>query len=158
MKTPKIYLETTLFNYYFETDREAHPHTVALFAEIAAGNYTAFTSKAVMDELENAPLKKYERMLALTGEYPIQMLADNDTANKLADFYVAEGIIPVKYRMDGLHIALAAVYELDFVVSLNYKHIVKAKVKRMANAVNALHGYKPVEIATPMEIIEHEND
>jgi len=156
MKKPKIYLETTLFNYYFDADRDAHPHTVELFAEIAAGKYEAFTSDAVMDELEDAPAEKYEKMFALVGKYPIQMLiADN--ADTLADLYVAEGIIPVKYRTDGLHIAVAAMHNLDFVVSLNYKHIVKSKVKRLANAVNVLHGLKPIEIVTPMEIIEHED-
>ena len=157
MKTPKIYLETTLFNYYFDADRDAHPDTVELFAEIAAGKYEAFTSRAVMDELENAPVEKYEKMLALVGEYSIQMLDSSGAANMLADQYVAKGIIPVKYRTDGLHIAVAAMHNLDFVVSLNYKHIVKSKVKLLANAVNVLHGLNPIEIVTPMEIIEHED-
>ena len=37
MVTLKIYLETTLFNFYFDTDRDAHPDTVKLFTEIAEG-------------------------------------------------------------------------------------------------------------------------
>ena len=44
MRKQKIYLETTLFNFYFDTDREAHADTVKLFKEIAAGKYEAFTS------------------------------------------------------------------------------------------------------------------
>lgn len=35
----RIYIETTLFNYYFDEDRGiAHESTVALFEEIASGN------------------------------------------------------------------------------------------------------------------------
>ena len=35
MKVPKIYIETTLFNYYFDDDRDAHADTVTLFEECA---------------------------------------------------------------------------------------------------------------------------
>ena len=158
MERPKIYLETTLFNYYFDTDRDdLHTDTVKLFAEIAEGKYDAFTSTEVTRELENAPIPKKDRMLALIGKYPIATLPVNDAANKLADIYVAEGIIPAKYRADGVHIAVAAVNGLDYVVSMNFKHIVKPKVKRLANAVNIVKGYHPVEIISPMEVTEHED-
>ena len=44
MRTPKIYLETTLFNYFYDSERDAHTDTVALFKEIQAGKYEAYTS------------------------------------------------------------------------------------------------------------------
>ena len=37
MRKQKIYIETTLFHFYFDKDREAHVATVKLFNEIAAG-------------------------------------------------------------------------------------------------------------------------
>ena len=156
MEKPKIYLETTLFNYYFDTDRDAHADTVRLFTEIAEGKYEAFTSEDVLRELKNAPVEKKEKMLALMDQYPIATLPLNDAVNALADTYVAEGIIPAKYRTDGVHIAVAAVNGLDFIVSMNFQHIVKPKVKRLANAVNIVKGYRPIEIINPMEPIEHE--
>jgi len=156
MEKPKIYLETTLFNYYFDTDRDAHSDTVKLFKEIAEGKYEAFTSSAVVDELENAPAPKKDKMLALIGEYRITPLFVDGAVDALADAYVAEKIIPVKYRTDGVHIAVAAVNGLDFIVSMNFQHIVKPKVKRLANAVNIVKGYRPIEIINPMEPIEHE--
>ncbi len=43
MRATGIYLETTLFNFFFDEDRGfAHDSTVALFKEIAAGKYEAF--------------------------------------------------------------------------------------------------------------------
>ena len=53
MRVPRIYLETTMFNYYFDEDRDAHADTVRLFEDIAAGKYAAFTSVYVIDELGN---------------------------------------------------------------------------------------------------------
>jgi len=157
MEKPKIYLETTLFNYYFDTDRDAHADTVRLFTEIAEGKYNAFTSDAVTDELENAPAPKKDRMLALLDEYPITTLPVKDEAVMLANLYVAEGIIPAKYRTDGIHIAVAAVNGLDVVVSLNFKHIVKIQTTLRANAINVLKGFRPVVMASPMEIVTHED-
>ena len=45
LRKQKIYMETTLFNYYFDRDRDAHADTVKLFEEIAEGKYEAFTSE-----------------------------------------------------------------------------------------------------------------
>jgi len=50
MEAPKIYLETTLFNFYFDEDRDAHADTVKLFKEIFLGKYEAFTSRYVIDD------------------------------------------------------------------------------------------------------------
>jgi hypothetical protein len=43
---------------------------------------------------------------ALIGEYDIAVLTVSEEAEKLADIYVSESVIPVKYRTDGVHIAL----------------------------------------------------
>jgi len=81
----------------------------------------------------------------------------NDEAERLADTYVEQGIIPLKYRTDGIHIAVAAVNDLDMIISMNFQHIVKRKTKIGTGNVNALNGYRAVEIYTPMEVNDHEN-
>ena len=157
MSKPKIYLETTLFNFYFDTDRDAHADTVKLFKEIAGGKYEAFTSTEVVDELKNAPVEKMNKMLALIGEYNIQTLPVSDAARSLANTYVAEGIIPVKYRTDGVHIAVAAVNGLDLIASVNFRHIVKLQTAIRTNAINVYKGYRAVTIVSPMEIVADED-
>jgi len=154
---PKIYLETTLFNYYFDTDRDAHADTVRLFKAIAAGEYEAYTSDTVVNELLEAPEKKRDAMVALIEEYGIEILHFKEDAEKLTDTYTAEGIVPLKYRTDGIHIALATVNNLDFIVSLNFRHIVNVRTIERAHAANILRGYRPIKIVSPMEMIEHEN-
>jgi predicted nucleic acid-binding protein len=157
MRKQKIYLETTLFNYYFDEDRENHPDAVRLFEDIVAGKYEAFTSLYVVDELEKAPSEKRDKMIALIEQYSISALALNDEAEQLADTYVEQGIIPLKYRTDGIHIAVAAVNDLDMIISMNFQHIVKRKTKIGTGNINALNGYRAVEICTPMEVNDNEN-
>ena len=154
----KIYLETTLFNFYVdEHSGDAHTETVKLFNEIAAGKYEAYSSDYVVDELERAPEEKREKMISLFSQFGIKVLGSNTAADKLADLYVSEGIIPLKYRTDGLHIAIATVNKLDMIVSMNFQHIVKRKTVKMTGAVNILNGYQVIEIYSPMEVVENED-
>ena len=158
MKTQKIYLETTLFNFYVDEDRgDAHTDTVQLFKEIAAGKYEAYTSDYVIDELTFAPDDKREKMINLLTEYNIKVLEPDAEASRLANIYVSEGVIPLKHRTDGLHIAIATINGLDLIISMNFQHIVKYKTEKMTGAVNTLHGYRAVEIVSPMEVIENGN-
>lgn len=63
MRIPKIYLETTMFNFYLDKDKDAHPDTVKLFSEIKAGKYEAYTSRTVIEEIEKTIGDKREKML-----------------------------------------------------------------------------------------------
>jgi len=153
----RIYIETTLFNFYFDTERDAHAATVTLFKEVAAGKYEAYTSGYVIDELERAPEEKRVKMLALIQEYDIFILEKSDEAERFASMYVSEGIIPAKYRTDGLHIAVAAIMGLDMIISLNFNHIVKTKTKTGTAVINIRYGCKPIQINSPMEVIEDED-
>ncbi len=152
----KIYLETTLFNYYFDADREAHADTVTLFEECTAGKFEPYTSLYVTDELENAPSEKREKMIALIKQYGISVLPASDKANDLAKKYLSEGALPQGSLMDARHIAIAAVNGLDMIISLNFRHIVKEKTIRLTGAINTIMGYRPVNIYSPMEVVDDE--
>ncbi|MDR3313303.1 MAG: hypothetical protein LBS96_02470 [Oscillospiraceae bacterium] len=54
----KLYLETTMFNYYFDTARDGHADTVQLFEEVRIGKHEAYTSGYTVEELLNAPEPK----------------------------------------------------------------------------------------------------
>lgn len=152
MRTPKIYLETTMFNFYYQPERDLHADTVRLFKEIQMGKYEAFTSTYVTDELIKADEPKRTQMLELINEYRITVLPADEEAERIADIYINEGIIPIKYRYDGLHIAVATINDLEYIFSLNFQHINKVKTKAMTSNINIREGYKPITIASPMEV------
>ena len=152
----KVYLETTLFNYYFDEDRDAHADTVTLFEECAASKFEPYTSLYVIDELEDAPKEKRDKMVALIERYKITVLAASDEADNLARRYIAEGALPQGSLSDASHIAAASVNALDMIISLNFRHIVKEKTIKLTGAINTLLGYRAIEINTPMEVIDDE--
>jgi len=157
MRKLKAYLETSLFNFYVdEIEGTADGDTVRLFGDIALGKYEAFTSTYVIEELERASEERRDRMLGLIPEYGITILPTNDKASEMADIYVNNGVIPHKYRTDGLHIAIAAVNEMDMIVSMNFRHIVKRKTIRMTTYINMEKGYRAVKICSPEEVMRNE--
>ena len=149
----KLYLETTMFNYYFDTERNGHADTVRLFEAIRAGKHEAYTSLYTIGELEDADEPKRSKMLALLDEYNITVFNTTDESDLLADLYVSEGILPAKFRLDGAQIAISSIHGLDYVLSYNYKHINRAKTKLLTDRINHEKGYGSVLICTAKEVL-----
>ena len=152
----KLYLETTMFNYYFDTERDGHADTVRLFEKIRAGEYEAYTSGYTVVELLNASEPKQSKMLALIDEYNITVFPITEESDLLADLYVSEGIIPAKFRLDGAQIAISSIHGMDYVLSYNYQHINRAKTKLLTDRINNKNGYGSVLICTAKEVLDDE--
>ncbi|GHU66987.1 hypothetical protein FACS189447_08710 [Spirochaetia bacterium] len=154
--TPKIYLETTVFNFYYaQKDSQKKADTHILFDAIKKGKYEVYTSKHVVDEIVRDSPEKFRKMKGLIEKYVRYILSFNKEAKNLADVYVAKSIIPAKYKTDALHIAVAAVNKLDFVVSFNFGHIVKPKTMVGTAFANLHHGYRHIGLCSPTEVVEY---
>jgi predicted nucleic acid-binding protein len=154
IKNLRLYLETTLFNYYFDADRDGHPDTVKLFEAVCAGEYEAYTSSYTVTELKDAPEPKQSKMLKLIEKCGIVMLNADDESDRLADRYISEGVISPNHRYDGAHIAIASIHGLDCILSFNFRHINKLRTKEMTALINLKEGYKGITICTPMEVLD----
>ena len=158
MRKLKVYLETTMFNYYFDVERDAHPDTVKMFEEIKAGKYEPYTSTYAIKELMQTKGPKRDKMLELLTQHNIKILDDSQEAERLAELYIKEGVIPPAETVDALHVAVASINDLDMIVSLNFSHIVRKKTIELAELVNVREGYRKVLIYAPMEVVDREND
>lgn len=150
----KIYIETTVFNYYYDKDREGHRDVVELFARIKSGEFEAFTSSFTVAELEQSHEPKRSMMTSLLAY--VTIFTTDSEMDSLAKTYVDKGIIPSRYQGDASHIAAASVYGLDCIVSYNFKHINRLKTKTETARVNHLFGHKGVFICTAREVISDE--
>ncbi len=156
MRIPKIYLETTIFNFPFVDDApDKKKDALKLFEEISEGKYIPYTSAYVIEELEKAGIELRAVMLELLEKYNIEVLPVSAEIESLAEIYVNEGVIPQKYSTDGIHIAVATVNDLDIILSYNFQHIVKRKTIIMSSIINKREGYKSIEIYSPTEVVEY---
>ena len=151
----QVYFETTVFSRYFEAGREHASETRRLFGLVKTGEIEGFTSTAVLDEIDVSPEPKRSQMLSLVSQSGVKVLEVKQPAYDLADIYVEMGVIPARYRLDGVHIAMAAVSNLDCIVSLNFHHINKLKTKTATEIINRMKGYCSPYICTPMEVADY---
>jgi predicted nucleic acid-binding protein len=155
MRKPKIYIETSVWNHLFADDApKQRKDTEALFEEIAAGRYEIYVSDLVATELARTPdaALRSELLGTLDRYEPAEISLDEDVL-RLAERYLETGVIPASARDDGVHIAAASVEQVDILVSLNMRHIVRVKTRQGINGMNRLEGFKDIEIATPEEVL-----
>ena len=163
MEAPRVYIETTLFNMYFaETRGQYHGKTVGycrdarrFFEAVEAGEFEPYTSEIVIGELEETADKgRRDEMMKLVDDFAITTLPLDERVKWLADRYIEAGAIPATQKTDARHIASATVHGLDFIVSQNFKHIVRDKARRLTAMVNEAEGYEDIGIYEPGEVID----
>ena len=158
MRVPSIYLETTIFKFPFADDAPQYKADVLkLFEEIKTGKFEPYTSVYTIDELQAEPNQdNRDKMMQLIVEYNIKVLEKNNKSDVLAELYIQEEAVKASYLNDALHIAIATVNGLDFIVSLNFQHIVKRKTIEKTAVINIREGYKQIGIYQPSEVINDE--
>jgi len=152
IKSIEIYVETSVWNFVFAEDSPDKLAAAKLLIENTE-RYDLYISKAVTDELDACPGSLGDELRALVKRRAPGLLVETSTVIDIADLYIARGIIPIKYYNDAVHIAYATYYDIDILVSYNFRHIVKMKTKAEIPAANLLLGYRSPGIISPEELV-----
>lgn len=74
-------------------------------------------------------------------------------ARMLAQRIFRATTLPDKATSDALHVALAAVNGMDFLLTWNCTHLANAVILKLVNAVCRANGYEPPIVCTPGELL-----
>jgi len=152
----KIYLDTSVLGGIFDIEDSQRMKIVQqCLKKIKRGDFEVFISRLTIQELMDAPLEIKEKLIKIVEDIQPKILEETEESLEIAEAYINEGIIPEKFRDDARHIAIVSFYEIDFLVSWNYHHMVNIKVKKLVNAINLRLGYKLIEIVPPEEVVEY---
>jgi predicted nucleic acid-binding protein len=151
----RYYIDTSIFGGYF--DQEFKDTTQELFFKILKEETIILFSEMTEGELSDAPesVKDFVKSLP-SGK--IEFLEINPETINLADKYIEENVVGKTSREDCIHIALATLHRADVLISWNFKHIVNLKRIQGYNSVNLRYGYPTIEIRSPKEMIDYENN
>ena len=156
---PTVYIETTIPSYLTawrssELQMAANQQTTRAWWDNERKRYDLYVSQLVLTEIKNGDLDAAERrMQVLEG---IQLLDINDAVRSLAERLVAEHILPETALDDALHIAVAAVHGLDYLLTWNCKHIANAIMRPKIEQTCRMAQYEPPVICTPLELMDGE--
>lgn len=126
MKREKLYLDKSVVSaYYDRKNLERQKITIRFWKEILPC-YQVFISEVTVEELNNTRdniLRRKFRNL-IKG---FRVLKNKEKIKSLAKAYIKEGIFPEKYFDDALHVGICSFYNIPYLVSWNFEHLVKVK-------------------------------
>jgi hypothetical protein len=114
-------------------------------------DFDLFVSQAVTTEAGRGDSGAAARRLAVLDD--IAALEVTEDASRLAEAFIEQHALPAKAAVDALHIAVAVVMGMDYVLTWNCTHIANAAIRpRIEEACRKL-GYEPPVICTPEELM-----
>jgi hypothetical protein len=151
----RVYIETSVISYLSgrlsrdviivgrqEITREIWP--------LLLKQFDCYISSLVQEEIEGGdPEAASSRIAAIAG---VATLTISNEARDLAKAIVENGLIPRQFAEDALHIAIAAMHGVDYLLTWNFKHLnnVQTKVK-IADFIEDC-GYEPPLVCSPDEL------
>jgi len=155
---PRIYVETTIVSYlvgwlsrhdlYVAANQE---YTRQWWAEQRA-KFDLFASAVVVREARDGTTELASARLEYLRE--VTLLEVTSEAEQLKRELLREAVLPAKAELDALHIAVATVHGLDYLLSWNCRHIANAFTLPKVYAICRRAGYEPPFVCTPPELME----
>ena len=116
--------------------------------------YDLFTSELVTVEAAAGDRSAASGRLDVLREIP-ELPVDDETRT-LATKLIEGGGVPASAPADALHIAIATVHGVDYLLTWNFRHIDNVATKPTIRAICAAEGYRCPEICTPLELLSEE--
>jgi predicted nucleic acid-binding protein len=114
--------------------------------------FDLFVSQLVIDEAAAGDPDAAARRSTLIAELPL--LDVTPAVTSFAAFLVEAAAFPVRAGADALHIALAAIHGVDYLLTWNCAHIANAGLRVLVERACAKQGYAAPTMCTPEELME----
>ena len=157
VEKPKVYIETTVVSYLVArpsndvTVFDRQRSTRQLWEEYSDA-FEFVTSDIVLGEAKRGDPRESQRRVTLLDD--LRTLPLSPEAAALAHKLIDEGTVLPQFLPDAQHIAIAVVYNIEYLVSWNYKHIVNETKRQHITDVCLAAGYQPTTLCTPEALME----
>ena len=152
-----VYVETTIVSYLVgwlsrnDLQVAANQELTRRWWMSRRADFDLFISAAVLDEASEGDPELAAQRLRFLQDMPI--LETLPEAHALKRELLRRTPIPSKAETDALHIAIAAVHGVDYLLTWNCKHIANAVMLPMVYDVCRAAGYEPPFVCTPPELM-----
>jgi hypothetical protein len=117
--------------------------------------FDLFVSRFVVDECSDGdPVAAQERLAYLQG---IPLLEVSDDVTSLAASLVAGVPLPQQAAIDAMHISVAAVNGVEYLLTWNCRHIANPSLRARIERLCRRMGFEPPVICTPQELLESDD-
>jgi len=152
----QVYVETSVVSYL--TARQSRDLVRAARQEVTLEwwdrrrkEFDLYISALVLQEAGQGDREAARKRLEAVEHLPILRLTDE--AVVLAEALLKEGALPRRAADDAIHLALATVSEMDFLLTWNCRHLANAELSGPAARFLRAKGYEPPVVCTPEELM-----
>jgi predicted nucleic acid-binding protein len=155
MSNPSVYVETTVVGHI--AARQQSDIVVAARQLLSnrwwatRDDYRLYISQIVIDECSAGDAKAASERLLLLAELDVLAISQ-DARNLAAELIIRRGV-PESEPRDALHISIAAVHGIQYLVTWNFRHIANAETRSKIEQICRDFGYVPPSICSPDELL-----
>lgn len=151
-----VYIETSVISYY--TNKPSRDIIIAARQQVThewweakIRDFKICTSELVYNEVSSGDKIESKKRIDVIKKFTYLDL--NEDSYNLAKYLIESKAVPEQYPEDSLHIAVACVHGIDFLLTWNFKHINNAQRKTVIEKAANEYGYIGPVICTPEELI-----
>ncbi len=152
-----VYVETTVVSYL--TAKPSRDILIAGHQEATrelwtklSSHYETYVSALVYEEAGRGNPEQAQLRLSAIEQFP--MLEIDDETRSLAEKIINKKGIPSEYPEDALHIAVAAVNNMEVIITWNFAHLNNPFTRKKVRTIVEADGYDCPEISSPDELLE----
>ena len=152
-----VYLETSVISYL--AGRLSSNLLIAACQQVTSQwwsekryDYDLFISELVVREARAGNPDAANRRLEYMKE--LAELTITEEVKQLTTALISDGSFPPRAQADALHVAIAAVHKVDYLLTWNCRHIDNPATKPKIRSICSAVGFTCPEICTPIEIME----
>lgn len=154
------YIETTIPSLYTGRPAQqlveaARQNLTRIWWDNHRHEFDLVCSQTVLDECAEGDSEMAMKRIELLEGIPLLELSEDVIT--IAQMLVAKQIIPAKAADDALHIAVASVHQVDYLVTWNCKHLANPRNWRRIAVCVAGFGFRPTITCTPEDLIGDDN-
>jgi predicted nucleic acid-binding protein len=152
----RVYLETTIVSYLVARPSRdlvlaAHQEVTRDWWQRRRGEFDVYVSQLVADEAGKGDAEAVRKRLEALKD--VASLAVTEEAVALAARLTEEHALPSEAGADALHIAVATVNGMDFLMTWNCRHIANVELLPAIRRTVEDHGYELPWVCTPEELL-----
>jgi predicted nucleic acid-binding protein len=150
-----VYIETSIVSYLTARPSRdllvaAHQQLTVAWWDQQRSHYELFTSQVVLAEARAGDPDAAQRRVAVLEHLPL--LDVTDAAITLAAALVSGQALPAQAAQDALHVAVACVHGIEYLLTWNCAHLANARLRSRIEQICREAGYVPPIICTPEEL------
>ena len=133
-----VYIETTIISYLISRPSRdilvaAHQQTTYEWWTSRRYDFECYISQVVIDEIQAGDNEAAEKRMEEIGN--LSVLEATTEAEALTEAIIEGGAIPKRAVRDAAHIAVAAVNDINYLLTWNCRHLVNAQIIRKVSVI-----------------------